>query len=211
VADANLTDKELLGLILLPGFSTARAVTSVSGRGVGMDVVKRQIDALRGSIAISSQPGKGTQILLRLPLTLAIIEGLLLQVGKDRFIVPMASVAENVELEQAQRARHNGRNVTAVRGELIPYIDLRQTFAIAGERPAIEKIVIVQYEDQRVGLVVDRVLGTHQTVIQPMGRFLRKITVVSGSTVMGDGQVALILDIHAVVRHAEEHKEQLCA
>jgi len=202
-ADAVLSDKEILNLILLPGFSTASKVTSVSGRGVGMDVVKRQIDALRGAVSIASDAGRGTRISLRLPLTLAIIEGLLVEVGEDRFIVPMASVAENVELERAQRVRQNGRNVTAVRGELVPYIDLRRTFHLEGERPAVEKIVIVHHEDQRVGLVVDRVLGTHQTVIQSLGRFLRNIEVVSGSTVMGDGRVALILDIRAVVRYVE--------
>jgi two-component system chemotaxis sensor kinase CheA len=201
-ADAVLSDKEVLNLILLPGFSTAGKVTSVSGRGVGMDVVKRQIDGLRGTVSIASDPGKGTAISLRLPLTLAIIEGLLVEVSGDRFILPMSSVAENIELDRAQRSRNNGRNVTAVRGELIPYIDLREAFGLPGSPPPIEKVVIVQHEDHRVGLVVDRVLGTHQTVLQPLGRFLRSVAVVSGSTVMGDGSVALILDIRAIVGFA---------
>jgi two-component system chemotaxis sensor kinase CheA len=202
-ADANLSDKEILSLILLPGFSTARQITSVSGRGVGMDVVKRQIDSLRGSLSIASEEGQGTRIALSLPLTLAIIEGLIVQVGQDQFIVPMAAVTENVDLERAQRSRNNGRNVTAVRGELIPYIDLRAAFAIEGEAPEIEKIVIVQHEGDRVGLVVDRVLGSHQTVLQPLGKFLRDVDVVSGATIMGNGCVALIMDIPAVVRFAD--------
>jgi two-component system chemotaxis sensor kinase CheA len=201
--DANLSDKDVLNLILLPGFSTASQVTNISGRGVGMDVVKRQIDRLRGMVTISSEPGKGTAISLRLPLTLAIIEGLLVEVGGDSFILPMSSVAENIELDRAQRSRNNGRNVAAVRGELIPYIDLREAFGLPGSPPPIEKVVIVNHEEHRVGLVVDRVLGTHQTVLQSLGRFLRNVAVVSGSTVMGDGSVALILDIRAIVQFAE--------
>jgi two-component system, chemotaxis family, sensor kinase CheA len=201
-ADAVLSDKEMLNLILLPGFSTAREVTSVSGRGVGMDVVKRQIDLLRGHLRISSVEGKGSRLALTLPLTLAIIEGLLVRVGGDGLIIPMAAVTENVELERAQRERNNGRNVVTVRGELVPYIDLRRVFSIPGTAPALEKIVIVRHDDQRVGLVVDQVVGAHQTVIQSLGRSFRKIEVVSGATVMGDGRVALILDIAAVVRCA---------
>ena len=200
--DAPLTEKEILNLILLPGFSTARQVTSVSGRGVGMDVVKKQIDALRGTLTIENQPGRGTRIAITLPLTLAIIEGLIVQLNDDQFIIPMAAVMENVELNRHQRRRNNGRNTIAVRGELVPYIDLREAFRLAGEPPSIEKVVIVQHEQQRVGLVVDRVLGTHQTVLQPLGRFFRHIEVVSGGTIMGDGRVALILDVAATVRVA---------
>jgi two-component system chemotaxis sensor kinase CheA len=202
--EANLSDKDVLSLILLPGFSTAQAVTSVSGRGVGMDVVKRQIDALRGSLVVSSEPGHGTKISLTLPLTLAIIDGLLVLGGGHQFIIPMTVVMENVELQRADRLRGNGRNVIAVRRELVPYIDLRQVFSLEGESPLVEKIVIVQHEGQRVGLVVDRVLGTHQTVIQSLGRFFREIEVVSGSTVMGDGRVALILDVPGIVRLADK-------
>ncbi len=201
-ADAVLADRDLLNLILLPGFSTAKSITSVSGRGVGMDVVKRQIDALRGSLSIASEEGVGTTVSLSLPLTLAIIEGLIVQLGKDQFIIPMAAITENVELTRAQRRRNNGRNVVEVRGELIPYIDLRALFQVEGEAPPIEKIVIVHYDEDRVGLVVDRVLGTHQTVLQALGRFFRKVDVVSGATIMGDGSVALIMDIAAVVRFA---------
>jgi two-component system chemotaxis sensor kinase CheA len=200
---ANLTDKEILNLILLPGFSTAQTVTSVSGRGVGMDVVKRQIDALSGFLTLTSEPGKGARVALTLPLTLAIIEGLLVEAGESQYIIPMPAVAENVELPQCERARNNGRNVIAVRGELVPYIDLRESFQMGGVAPAISKIVLVRYEDQRVGLVVDRVMGSHQTVIQSLGRFFRNIAVFSGSTIMGDGRVALILDVTGVVRLAD--------
>ncbi len=201
--DAALSEKEILGLILLPGFSTAERVTSVSGRGVGLDVVRKQIEALRGSVSISTQPGCGTTFSLRLPLTLAIIDGLLVEIGRDQLIVPMAAVMENVEIRRADRALRNGRNLVAIRGELVPYIDLRSEFSIAGQEPAIEKIVVVRHEGERVGFLVDRVLGTHQTVIQPLGRFFRGIDVVSGATIMGDGRVALILDTAAAVRFAD--------
>jgi two-component system chemotaxis sensor kinase CheA len=210
-AEATISDKELLNLILLPGFSTAERVTNVSGRGVGMDVVKRQIDALRGSLTLASEEGSGTRIALGLPLTLAIIEGLIVQVGADQFIIPMAAITENVELERAQRMQKNGRNVVVVRGELIPYIDLRAAFQVEGDAPEIEKVVIVHHAEDRVGLVVDRVLGTHQTVLQPLGKFLRNIEVVSGATIMGDGRVALILDIAAVVQFvARQAQQALC-
>jgi two-component system chemotaxis sensor kinase CheA len=201
--EASLSDKDIFNLILMPGFSTARQVTSVSGRGVGMDAVKRQIEALRGLLSLTSEEGKGTRVSITLPLTLAIIDGLLVQIGSDRFIVPMAAVTENVELLRAQKARNNGRNVIAVRGELIPYIDLRKAFHVPGDAPAVEKVVIVRHEDHRVGLVVDRVLGTHQTVIQSLGKFFRNINVVSGATIMGDGRVALIIDTAAIVRYVD--------
>ncbi len=201
--DANLSDKEVLNLLMLPGFSTAKKVTSISGRGVGMDVVKRQIELLRGTILIASEEGKGTSISLTLPLTLAIIEGLLVQIGESRLIFPMSAVTENVELHAEERTRANGRNVIHVRGDLIPYIDLRALFAMDGEVPEIEKIVIVEHEGQRVGFVVDRVLGTHQTVLQPLGRFFRKVNVASGATIMGDGGVALIVDISSTIQLAD--------
>ena len=209
--DAALSTREIFNLIFLPGFSTAREVTSVSGRGVGMDVVRRQIEALRGSVAISSEPGRGTTMALTLPLTLAIIDGLLVEVERDQFILPMSSVTENVELYAADRLRKNGRNVIAVRGELVPYIDLREVFSMRGRAPEIERIVIVHYEDTRIGVVVDHVVGTHQTVIQSLGRFYRNVEVVSGATIMGDGRVALILDPDRLVHYADRRCHQPAA
>ena len=205
--NASLSDREILNLILLPGFSTARKVTSVSGRGVGMDAVKRQIDLLRGSLSLESKEGRGTRVSITLPLTLAIIDGLLVEVGGDPFILPMTAVAENVELSRFERARNNGRNLLAVRGKLVPYIDLREAFQIAGETPGIEKVVIVQHAEERVGLVVERVLGTHQTVIQSLGKFYKKVEVVSGATIMGDGRVALILDVARLIHFADTSEQ----
>jgi two-component system chemotaxis sensor kinase CheA len=207
--DAVLTDKDVFNLILLPGFSTATKVTSVSGRGVGMDAVRRDIDALRGALSLDSTAGKGTRVSITLPLTLAIIDGLLVETAGAQFIIPMSAVTENVELPRGDRQRRNGRNVIAVRGELIPYIDLRRSFGIGGETAAMEKVVIARYGDHRVGLVVERVVGVHQTVIQSLGKFYRNVEVVSGATIMGDGRVALIVDIAAVVRHTERWVEHL--
>jgi two-component system chemotaxis sensor kinase CheA len=209
--DANLSEKETFNLIFLPGFSTAKQVTSISGRGVGMDVVKRQIDALRGAVSITSEVGKGTNIALTLPLTLAIIDGLLVEIAGDQFIIPMSVVTENVELHRQERSRNNGRNVIAVRGELIPYLRLREVFDVRQAELDLEKVVIVRHEDQRVGLVVDRVLGSHQTVIQSLGRFYKNIEAFSGATIMGDGRVALILDLGGLIRHAGTVKAEVDA
>lgn len=214
-ADQTLPAADLYKLIFLPGFSTAKQVTDVSGRGVGMDVVKSQIDALRGSVSISSDPGKGTTIALALPLTLAIIDGLLVELAGERYIIAHGMVHETVELSADEGARHNGRTAISVRGQLVPYIRLRDEFALTGELSENEKVVIVQYEDERVGLVVDRVLGGHQTVIQSLGRVYREIEVVSGATITGDGRVAFILNIDGIVRRtrltAARAVEGVCA
>jgi len=201
--DAHLTEQETFNLVFLPGLSTAKKVTNLSGRGVGLDVVKRTIDELRGSINLTSTPGAGTTTRLTLPLTLAIVDGLLVEIDADRFIIPMASVLENVELTGADRRAKNGRNLVNVRGELVPYVRLRELFETHGDELDIEKVVIVAFNGQRLGLVVDHVLGSHQTVIQSLGRFYRSVELFSGTTIMGDGRVAIIVDLAGVVRHVE--------
>lgn len=201
--DEELTEQETIALVTRPGFSTAAAVTQLSGRGVGMDVVKRTIESLRGSLAITTQLGVGTTIKLTLPLTLAIIDGLLVEISGDRFIVPMAAVTENLELTRAERCANNGRNAVAVRGELVPYIRLREVFAMSDHDGGYERIVVVNVDGQRVGLVVDRVVGLHQTVIQPLGQFCRSVDLFSGTTIMGDGRVAMILDLASTVRRVD--------
>ncbi len=202
-AGAELTDKELAGLIVLPGFSTAQAVTNVSGRGVGMDVVKRGIEALRGSLEVDSVPGEGTTVTVRLPLTLAIIDGLLMSVGDGFFVLPLSSVEECIELSRSDVAASHGRDIAEVRGHAVPYVRLRERFVIAGEPPDIQQIVIADVEGARVGFVVDRVVGELQTVIKSLGRVYRGVDGVSGSTILGDGTVALILDAPRIVRGAE--------
>ncbi|MGE4578193.1 MAG: chemotaxis protein CheW [Desulfuromonadales bacterium] len=203
-----LADHDLYQLIFAPGFSTAASVTSVSGRGVGMDVVKRAIEALRGSLEIDSQPGKGTLISIRLPLTLAIIESLLVRLGDSHFVLPLDAIEECIELTAETRGQANGRSLVNVRGQLVPYIDLRRRFAMTGERPAVEQIVITRVNQQQIGFVVDHVIGEHQTVIKSLGRFYRGIEGVSGATILGDGSVALILDLASLLKAVEQEKQQ---
>ncbi len=199
-ADAELSEKEALKLIFLPGFSTAAQVTSISGRGVGMDVVHRAIDSLRGVIEIESTRGHGTTITIRLPLTLAIIEGLQVQVGDGFFVIPLSLVEECVELHQEDVDPSGRKRIINLRGELVPYISLRQWFEIEGAAPAIEQIVITGVEGRRMGIVVDHVIGEHQTVIKSLGRVYRDVEGISGATIKGDGNLALILDVPRLVR-----------
>lgn len=204
--EAELTEKEIYSLILAPGFSTAKTITNVSGRGVGMDVVKRTIENLRGSIGISSQKGIGTTITLKLPLTLAIIEGLLVQIEKEYFVLPLSVVEECIELTREDIANAHGRHLANVRGQIVPYIRLREQFTIHGKEPAIEQIVIVGVEGNRVGFVVDNVIGEHQTVIKTLGKFYKDIEGISGATILGDGTVALILDISKLFQIVERRE-----
>jgi len=206
-ASAELSEKELFSLIFAPGFSTAKKVSSVSGRGVGMDVVKRAIEALRGSIDVSSVRGAGTRIMVRIPLTLAIIESLLVKIGNDSFMLPLSLVDECVELTREDVARSHGRNLAHVRGRLVPYIPLRERFEILGQVPDIEQIVITEVNGQRVGFVVDHVIGEHQTVIKSLGRAYKNAEGISGATILGDGSVALILDIPQLVQSVEAEVE----
>jgi two-component system chemotaxis sensor kinase CheA len=208
---AQLSEQETIALIMRPGFSTATTVTQVSGRGVGMDVVKRTLEALRGTVEIRSRPGHGTELRLTLPLTLAIIDGLLVEIRGDRFIIPVAAVTENVELTRDERRAQNGRAMLGLRGELIPYIRLREMFDMPEDEPLLEKIVVVAAAGRTVGLVVDRVIGNHQTVIQPLGRFGRGVHLFAGTTILGDGRVALILDLAGIVNAADDGTVRLQA
>ena len=201
-ADMELKDKEIFSLIFAPGFSTSETVTNVSGRGVGMDVVKRTIDNLRGSVEIVSEKGEGTTVTLKLPLTLAIIEGLLVEIDRQFFILPLTIVQECVELTRTDVGQSHGRDIANIRGEIVPYIRLRESFDIKGARPDIEQIVITEVERNRIGLVVDNVIGEHQTVIKTLGRAYRDVEGVSGATILGDGTVALIMDVARLTNDA---------
>jgi len=198
--DTELTERELLKLIFEPGFSTAKEVTNVSGRGVGMDVVKRAIDSLRGTIDIDSKPGKGTTITIRLPLTLAIIDGLQVRVENEYYVIPLSLVEECVELARADMDEDSNQRILHLRGEIVPYIHIRDWFGVEGENPPIEQIVITGVEGSRVGIVVDTVIGEHQTVIKSLGRVYKDVEGISGATIKGDGSIALILDIPSLVR-----------
>jgi two-component system chemotaxis sensor kinase CheA len=201
-ADAPLTDPEIFALLFQPGFSTAKQVTDVSGRGVGMDVVRQKVDGLRGTIEVASKPGEGSSVTLRLPLTMAIIDGLLVGVGEACFVLPLATTLECIELTRDDIAQANGKRLARVRGEIVPYIRLREQFSIAGEPPEIEQVMLVETGEGRFGLAVDRVLGNCQTVIKSLGRFYRHVQTVSGATILGDGTVALILDPERLVQSA---------
>ncbi|MEW5772591.1 MAG: chemotaxis protein CheA [Thermodesulfobacteriota bacterium] len=198
--EADLSDKEAFNLIFAPGFSTAAKVTSVSGRGVGMDVVKRAIDSLRGSIDVDSAKGKGTTITVKLPLTLAIIDGLQVRVEDEYYVIPLPLVEECVELVQSAADRSRERRVLNLRGEVVPYIRLRDWFIVPGDAPSIEQVVVTGVQGSRVGIVVDHVIGEHQTVIKSLGRLYRDVEGLSGATIKGDGSMALILDVPRLVR-----------
>lgn len=202
-SDADLSEKDVYGLIFEPGFSTAKTVSSVSGRGVGMDVVKKNITALRGTVDVKSQMGAGTTITLKLPLTLAIIDGLLVKIDEKFFVIPLSMVHECVELTKADLSKAHGRHISNVRGDIVPYIRLRERFSLDGPIPPIEQIVITEVDDRRVGFVVDYVIGEHQTVIKTLGKLYKGIDGVSGATILGDGTVALILDIPNLVHTVE--------
>lgn len=196
-----LSDEAIYDLLFHAGFSTAQAVTEVSGRGVGMDVVKRQVEAFGGSIRVQSIPGQGSEFSLVIPLTLAIIDGLLVRLGDNHYVFPLSSVSECIELHDSGEQQKRDSYISN-RGEVLPYIHLRDVFKVQGERPEYEQIVVVQLADGPVGMVVDAVLGDHQTVIKDLGRMFRAVEGVSGATILGDGSVALVLDLARLGRIA---------
>ncbi len=198
-----LTRTEVLDLILQPGFSTAEKVTDVSGRGVGMDVVRREIDKLRGTVTIESEFGRGTTVIIKLPLTLAIVDGLLTGVGDDRYVVQLSEVRECVELTSEQRDfEEAGRHLVSVRGELVPYVRLRDLFGLSEREMEVEQVVIVMVGEHPLGVVVDAVIGNVQTVIKPLGKMFSQADYLSGATILGDGTVALILDLPHIMAYA---------
>ena len=196
-AEQVLNDSEVYALIFEPGFSTAEQISNLSGRGVGLDVVKRNITALRGTVNIDSDEGKSTTVSIRLPLTLAIIDGFLVQVGKVVYAIPLDMIEECVAY-----TAEPGHDYTSLRGEVLPFIRLRELFAMQGLPSLRENIVVLKYAGQKAGLVVDTLLGEYQTVIKPLGLMFRHVNCISGSTILGSGDVALILDVPSLVRLA---------
>ena len=208
-ADSPVSDAELFQVVFLPGFSTVSEVTNLSGRGVGMDVVKRTIEALRGKIELSSMPNRGSKVTLRLPLTLAIIDGLLVRVGDARYVLPLAAVEECVELPADDDSHSRGCSFLNIRGELVPFLRLRELFAAKAPPDRYQKVVVVAAGDLKAGLVVDQVIGNHQTVIKSLSKLHAGIEMFSGATILGDGAVALILDISHLVQFGQRTEEQL--
>jgi two-component system chemotaxis sensor kinase CheA len=211
---ATLSDQEIYSLIFEAGFSTAESVTSLSGRGVGMDVVRRNITALRGTVQLDSEPGIGTTVRIRLPLTLAIIDGFRVGVGKSSYVVPLDMVQECVELSEAERKAARERSYLNLRGEVLPYVSLREHFGVPahfevkGSGARRENVVVVQYAGQKAGLVVDELMGEFQTVIKPLGKIFSNLRGISGSTILGSGEVALILDVPSLVQQAVARETQ---
>lgn len=189
-----LSEKELINLVFAPGFSTAKEVTDVSGRGVGMDVVWQNIESLRGSVDIKSQKGRGTTVTLKLPLTLAIIDGLEVRVKDDFFIIPIHAIEECVELRPTANKDKNQHSFIKFHGQIVPYIRLREWFGISNNHPVPEELVVVGSNGQRMGLAVDELVGQYQTVIKSLNRVYKDVQGVSGATIRGDGSLALILD-----------------
>ncbi|MDX3969754.1 MAG: chemotaxis protein CheA [Bradyrhizobium sp.] len=206
-AGAVLTDHEIHQFLFHPGFSTAQTISALSGRGVGMDVVKRTIENMRGTIDLSTRAGQGTTVTLRLPLTLAIIEGLLIRVGEGRYIIPLSAVEECVELT-AEDERSRGRNFLNVRGNLVPFLRLREIMSSSGAPDKHQKTIIISTGESRVGLVADQIIGNHQTVIKSLSKLHSDVTIFSGATILGDGTAALILDVAQLVSLAQSKVEK---
>jgi two-component system, chemotaxis family, sensor kinase CheA len=208
---AHPSDAELFRVLFLPGFSTTGEVTSLSGRGVGMDVVRRAIETLRGSVDIASTPDRGTQVTMHLPLTLAIIDGLLVRVGTGRYVIPLSAIEECVALSAAEDTRSQGHSFINLRGQIVPFLRLRDLFDCATPADPFQKAVIVSSGEQRVGLVVDQVIGDHQTVIKSLSRLHADVAAFSGATILGDGAVALILEVAHLVGHGRLRDEHAMA
>jgi two-component system, chemotaxis family, sensor kinase CheA len=204
-----MSDQEIYQLVFEPGFSTAETVTSISGRGVGMDVVRQNIESIRGVVNIDSREGQGATVTIRLPLTLAIIESLYVGSGGETYVIPMDAVLECVELSEEGRQGNNAGGFINLRGEVLPYLRLRDIFSLGGEVPLRENIVVVQYEGGRVGLAVDSLFGESQTVIKPLGKLFQDLPGISGSTIMGNGHVALILDVPGLVRQGIRRQTEM--
>jgi two-component system chemotaxis sensor kinase CheA len=201
-----LSEREIFDLVWEPGFSTAEQLSNLSGRGVGMDVVKRNIEALRGTVEIESAAGQGATFRMRLPLTLAIIEGFLVQAGQAKYVLPLEMVVECLALADHDLQARADCSYVNLRGEVLPFVRLREAFGIEGHAAGRENLVVVQYGGRRAGIVVDRLLGEIQTVIKPLSRIFAKLQAISGSTVLGSGEVALILDLPALIESAAQRK-----
>jgi two-component system, chemotaxis family, sensor kinase CheA len=205
---ARLSEAEIHNLIFQAGFSTAARVSELSGRGVGLDVVRRNVNALNGAIHVTSQKGQGTTFTIRLPLTLAIIDGFAVKVDTETYVIPLGSVQECLELPFEKHRSEEG-GVINLRGEALPYVRLRDLFRSRGTAPAREKIIVVEFQGGRAGLAADELLGEQQAVIKPLGRLFQGIPGVSGSTILGNGRVALILDVPALCGEAMRRSTEL--
>lgn len=198
-----MSEEDVLKLIFLPGFSTNETVTNLSGRGVGMDVVNKNIAALRGTVEIESEKGIGTTITMRLPLTLGIINGLLVKIANDHYVFPLHIVEECMEI-----MNQNGKRIIERRGKALPYIRLREHFGIDGVIPKIEHVIVIKEKENEVGFAVDEVVGEQQIVIKSLGKMYKNVEGLSGATILGNGNLALILDTQKIVKNVVTEEER---
>jgi two-component system, chemotaxis family, sensor kinase CheA len=201
VAPERLLDEELDALVFEPGLSTAETVTEVSGRGMGMDVVRRGVEALRGTVVFHGEEGRGSTVTLRLPLSLATIQGFMVGVGEEWYVLPLEAVWECMMLP-VERCGQSGSGVLSLRGRALPYLRLREFLRVAGSPPAREHLIVLQQGEERLGLVVEELWGEGQVVLKPLGPLFRHLHGISGSTLLGNGRVGLILDVSTLLRSA---------
>jgi len=199
--DANLSDKEIYNLIFEAGLSTAEQVSDISGRGVGMDVVKRNIESLRGTVEIDSTEGKGSLFVIRLPLTLAIIDGFLVQSGDTKYIIPLEMIQECIELDANYKTQMHGNEFINLRDSMLPLLDIREYFSETKSKSPRENVVVVRYGDYKMGIMVDELFGEFQTVIKPLGKVFKNVPGISGGTILGSGEIAIIFDIPKLIAH----------
>ena len=197
----NLSDKEIYNLIFAAGLSTAEEVSDISGRGVGMDVVKRNIESLRGTVEINSKAGEGSTFTIRLPLTLAIIDGFLIQSGNTKYIIPLEMIQECIELDDNYKKQMNGSEFINLRDSMLPLLDIRKYFKEDTSHSERENVVVIRYGDYKMGMMVDELFGEFQTVIKPLGQIFSKVPGISGGTILGSGEIALIFDIPKLMEH----------
>ena len=197
----NLSDKEIYNLIFAAGLSTAEEVSDISGRGVGMDVVKRNIESLRGTVEIDSKPGEGSLFTIRLPLTLAIIDGFLIQSGNTKYIIPLEMIQECIELDAQYKKEMDGNEFINLRDSMLPLLDVRSYFSEDVSQSERENVVVVRYGDYKIGMMVDELFGEFQTVIKPLGEVFSNVPGISGGTILGSGEIALIFDIPKLMEH----------
>jgi two-component system, chemotaxis family, sensor kinase CheA len=205
-ADRKLSKREVLDLVFLPGFSTAKKVTDVSGRGVGMDVVKRKIADIRGEVEIDSELGIGTSITIKLPLTLSIIDGLLVKVEDTHFIIPLTFVDKIFAVEHSTIA-NTFNNVIVLDGKQVPFFYVRREFGHQESTQFYEQAIVVNFEEKSVGLIVDSVIGEYQAVLKPLGKHYKRQDMISGATILGDGTVALVMDSNKIIKLFANHQD----
>jgi two-component system chemotaxis sensor kinase CheA len=208
-----LDDAAARELIFAPGFSTTEKITDISGRGVGMDVVRTNIKQLKGSIVTNSEVGKGTRFTLILPLTLAIIDALMINVAGEMFAIPLDAVAETTKIESERLTDVKGRKAVTLRGEVLGLVQLAEMLNLPHEQelPEVLSVVVIHDNERRLGLVVDRMQQRQEIVIKPLGAYLGDIKGISGATILGDGSVILILDPHEIYLAATSNKGSLSA